>query len=46
MDVMSYIGYMMLYIEVCNVLRSCDSMHTEYEVTCIVCDVIQKVGVV
>ena len=36
-----------LYIEVCNVLNSCsDSMHTEYDVPCIVCDVIQRVGVV
>ena len=36
-----------LYIEMCNVLNSCsDSMHTEYDVTCIVCDVIQRVGVV
>ena len=36
-----------LYIEVCNVLKSCsDSMHTEYDVTSIVCDVIQRVGVV
>ena len=34
---------MKLYIEVCNVLKSCsDSMHTEYDITCIVCDVIQR----
>ena len=32
-----------LYIEVCNVLKNCsDSMHTEYDITCIVCDVIQR----
>ena len=31
------------YIEVCNVVNSCDSMHTEYDVTRIVCDVIQRV---
>ena len=37
---------MKLYIEVCNILSSCDSMHTEYDVTCIDCDVIQRVGVV
>ena len=35
-----------LYIEVCNVLNSCDSMHTEYDVTRIVCDNVQSVGVV
>ena len=36
-----------LYLEVCNVLKNCsDSMHTEYDITCIVCDVIQRVGVV
>ena len=30
---------MKLYIEVCNVLKCCsDSKHTEYDVTCIVCD--------
>ena len=35
-----------LYIEVCHVLNRCDSMHTEYDVTHIGCDVIQTVGVV
>ena len=36
-----------LFIEVCNVLNSCcDSMHTEYDVTRTVCDVIQRVGLV
>ena len=45
-EVISILG-VKLYIEVCNVLKSCsDSMHTEYDVTCIVCDVIQRVGVV
>ena len=45
-DVINILG-VKLYIEVCNVLNSCcDSMHTEYDVTCIVCDVIQRVGVV
>ena len=44
-DVINVLG-VKLYIEVCNVLSSCDSMHTEYDVTCIVCDVIQRVGVV
>ena len=45
-DVINILG-VKLYIEVCNVLKSCsDSMHTEYDVTCIVCDVIQRVGVV
>ena len=45
-DVINILG-VKLYIEVCNVLKSCsDSMHTEYDVTSIVCDVIQRVGVV
>ena len=35
-DVINILG-VKLYIEVCNVLNSCDSMHTEYDVTCIVC---------
>ena len=36
-----------LYIEVFNVLNSCfDSINTEYDVTRMVCDVIQRVGVV
>ena len=43
-DVINILG-VKLYIEVCNVLKT-DSMHTEYDVTCIVCDVIQRVGVV
>ena len=35
------------FIEVCNVLNSCfDSINTEYDVTRMVCDVIQRVGVV
>ena len=44
-DVINILG-VKLNIEVCNVLNSCDSMHTEYYVTRIVCDVIQSVGVV
>ena len=44
-DVINILG-VKLYIEVCNVLNSCDSMHTEYDVTRIVCDIIQRVGVV
>ena len=45
-DVINIVG-VKLYIEVCNVLKCCsDSMHTEYDNTCIVCDVIQRVGVV
>ena len=45
-DVINIVG-VKLYIEVCNILKSCfDSMHTVYDVTCIVCDVIQRVGVV
>ena len=36
----------MFYTEGYDVLNSCDSMHTEYDVTHIVCDVIQRVGVV
>ena len=36
-DVINILG-VKLYIEVCNVLNSCcDSMHTEYDVTRIVC---------
>ena len=42
-----YILGVKLYIEVCNVLNSCcDSRNTEYDVTRIVCDGIQRVGVV
>ena len=45
-DVINILG-VKLYIQVCNVLNSCcDSMHTENDVTRIVCDVIQRVGVV
>ena len=45
-DVINIVG-VKLYLEVCNVLKSCsDSMHTVYDVTCIVSDVIQRVGVV
>ena len=45
-DIINILG-VKLYIEVCNVLKCCSySMHTEYYVTCIVCDVIQRVGVV
>ena len=44
-DVINILG-VKLFIEMCNVLNSCDSMHTEYDVTRIVCDVIQRVGVV
>ena len=44
-DVINILG-VKLFIEVCNVLNSCDSMHTEYDVTRIVCDVIQREGVV
>ena len=45
-DVINILG-VKLYIEVCNVLKSCsDSMHTEYDVTRTVCDVIQRVGLV
>ena len=44
-DVINILG-VKLYIEVCNVLNSCDSMHSEYDVTRIVCDVLQRVGVV
>ena len=29
---------MKIYIEVCHVLNRCDSMHTEYDVTRIVCE--------
>ena len=36
-DVINILG-VKLWIEVCNVLNSCcESMHTEYDVTCIVC---------
>ena len=45
-DVINILG-VKLYIEVCKVLNSCcDSMPAEYDVTRIVCDVIQRVGVV
>ena len=45
-DVINILGEK-LYIELRNVLNSCcDSMHTEYDGTGIVSDVIQRVGVV
>ena len=44
-EVKSILG-VKLFREVCNVLTSCDRNHTEYDVTRIVCDVIQTVGVV
>ena len=43
-DVINILG-VKLYIEVWSVLNSCDSMHTEYDVTRIVCDIIQRVVV-
>ena len=44
--VISYTVGVMLFIEVRNVLNSCDRKHTEYDVTRIVCDVIQRIDVV
>ena len=44
-DVINILG-VKLFIQVCNVLNSCDSMHTEYDVKRIVFDVILRVGVV
>ena len=44
-DVINILG-VKLFIDVCNVLNRCDSMHTEYDVSNIVCDFIQRVGVV